>query len=997
MKIKVNFKSFVLLALFTALSNFLSAQKTITGLVTDADNADPLVGAAIVVTGTTKGTLTDVDGKYELQVPNDATTLTFSYTGYASVTVPIGTAKTLDMKLKGNLVLEQVVVVGYGSIKNKEVTSAITSVKADDFTKGNVNDPVQLLQGKVAGLTITRAGGDPNGGFEIRLRGLSTINGNSQPLVVVDGVIGADLATIDPNDIAQIDVLKDGSAAAIYGVRGTNGVILVTTKKGVAGQSTVEYNGNVSIEQIANKVSNLSATDYIALNQRLNPTGKVDLGSRTDWFKEVSRDALTHTHNLSLGGGANNTTYRFSVNYRDAQGINLADGFKQLNGRADVTQKAFDGRLTLNANLTSTTKDATYGFSEAFRYATIYNPTAPIADDGTISNASRGGYFQQDLFDYYNPVAIVKQSTNQGKIDRLQASFKADYKILPELTASAQYTRGRGKDLYQQYYLKNARYIRANFAVNGAASQATNDYTNELGNFLLNYNKGFGKLSVNGLAGYEYQEFVNQGDGISGGNILTDKFTFNNLAASQDFSRGLGRVYSYKNSNKLISFFARVGFGYDDTYSFSASVRRDGSSRFGENNKWGIFPAVSGSVNIIKLAKIQGLDQLKLRAGYGVTGTDVGSSYLSLLVYGPGQNALLNGSFGPTYGPSANANPDLKWEKKGEINVGLDFAAMDYRLTGTVDYFTRTTTDLLYQFVVPVPPNLASTTWANVGELNSKGIEATVNYKVLTGKDLSWNTSLNFATNDVTLISLSKGDLKFGASGTLYTANVGAPGLNGINQIRVKEGQPIGEIWGKVYVKPNADGTPSYQDLNGDGKIDDDNDRKVLGNGLPKFTMGFSNTFKFGALDVNFFFRGVFGHSLVNEYRVFSEVADPSSIGAKNIVKTKYYDENLHTAEFSSRSVEKADFVKLDNASIGYTVALDKGSAFKNVRFSLTGNNLLVFTGYTGVDPEPRLFDAGSADNGGVATGHDPLAPGIDRRSTYFRTRSFTLGVNLGF
>jgi TonB-dependent starch-binding outer membrane protein SusC len=1023
MKIKVNFKSLVLLALFSALSNFAIAQKTISGMVTDAESKEPLVGAAIVVTGTTKGTLTDVDGKYTLEaIPADATTLTFSFTGYANQTVTIGSSSTLDVALKGGSYLDEVVVTGYATVKQKEVTSAITTVKAEDFNKGNVNDPAQLLQGKVAGLTIARQGGsDPNGGFDIRLRGVSTISGNQQPLIIIDGVPGASLQTLDPNDIASFDVLKDGSAAAIYGTRGSNGVILITTKKGVAGVTKVEYNGQVNFENPANKVPVMSAAEFLAENEALNkrdpanakPASDYNYGGTTDWFDQITRQGVSQVHNLSLSGGSKGTSYRASVNYRGVQGIALNDGFKQINGRFNLNQKALDDKLNLSMDIAITNRNADYSFNEAFFQALTYNPT--VIPKGTPNTGfyNAAGYFEQNNFQYFNPLSILEQSSKKGTTDRLLSSFRAEYELAKGLKVSSQYSLTRDKEQFNEYFNKLDLFTRGALR-NGSARQSTNDANTQLFNTLVSYNTEMGKLGFNAFAGYEIQDFQYRGFGAYGGDILSDKFGTDNLGASVSFKKSQGEATSYKNTSRLVAFFGRAAINFDDTYSFFASVRREGSTKFGENNKWGIFPAAGGAVTLSKLFSIPSVDNLKLRAGYGVTGNVPGLSYLSKSLYGPIPNSFFyyNGAYVPAYGPSRNSNPDLKWEKKSEINVGLDFALLDYKLTGTLDYYTRNTTDLLYEFRVPVPPNAADRTWANVGELTSSGFEIGLNYKAVQSSAFSWETGVNFSQNSINLVSLSSGDLKFGSAGGLDLGNVGSPGLNGTNQITVQEGFPLGEIWGRRYIRPKtaadvaslpageragAIGTPLYEDINGDGKIDDavGKDRVLLGNAIPKFTLGWNNSFKIGsAIDLNFFIRGVFGHSIVNQFRTFYEIVDPSSIRTKNVVKTTNFDPTLKNAEFSSRVVEKGDFIRLDNATIGYTIPMAKGGKISNIRVFLAGNNLLTFTGYTGIDPEAKYRDT---EDGSYDLGGGGLAPGIERRNTYFTTRSFSVGVNVGF
>ncbi len=1006
MKLKFDYlkKCTLLLVSLLAMSSFAFAQRTVTGMVKDADGKESLIGASVLAEGTTTGTVTDYDGKFSLNVPAGAKALIFSYTGYNTQRVELGASNNVEVSLKGGTILDDVVVVGYGTLKSKEISSAVTSVKAEDFNKGNINDPVQLLQGKVAGLSISRPGGDPNGGFNIRMRGLSTIGANTEPLVVVDGVPGASLSSIAPNDIATIDVLKDGSASAIYGTRGSSGVILITTKKGVSGKTSIEYDGFLSSESIDRTIPITTAAEFRSLKG-------VDRGATTDWFKEITRTALTQNHNLALAGGIKNTAYRLSFNYIDAQGVTLNDGYKRLLGRLSVSQKALNDKLTIGADLSVSNKAATYGFSEAFRYATIYNPTAPVRDDTSAIGKKYGGYSQSEGFDYYNPKAIIEQNSSVGNIINILANIRADYELAKGLKVGVAYAQTREKGLYSEYYSKFS-YFRG-IDQNGYARQKQEDSNSELFSATGTYDGNIAdKLRMNLLGGYEFQEFTYNGFALEGGNILTNVFAENNIGAALGFKKGLGLVSSYKNTNRLIAFFGRAVFSYDDTYNLTASLRREGSSRFGANNKWGVFPAVSASVALNKLFSIKAIDNLKLRVGYGVTGAIPGSSYLSLQRFGPTGNFYYKGDFIPSYGPVSNPNPGLKWETKAETNFGLDFAFLNYRLTGTLDYYTRSTKDLIYYFPVPVPPNLFSNTWANVGELRNTGLELSLNYNVIKKKDASWTIGVNFTKNISTkLVSLSTSALKFGdgASGTQFAdlGNVGAPGLNGINMIRVQEGQPIGQIYGFTSDgKYDTNGKAIYKDIDGfdangkktgipDGKIDDA-DKSVIGNGLPKYLLGLNNSVNFGNFDASIFLRAVLGHDLVNENRVFYELNNASR-NSDNRVKTKYWSPDRKVADFNSYYVEHADFLKIDNVTVGYTFKLPVGSSINRLRLYVSANNLATFTNYTGVDPEVRYGDRGSVDNGGrPSLTQDPLVPGIDRRYYYYRTRSFVVGLNIG-
>lgn len=971
-----------------------SQSRTVTGKVTSQDDGSGIPGVNVVEKGTNNGTSTDVEGNYTLNVSEGAT-LVFSFVGYTGQEVAVGNQSTINVSLAADITaLQEIVVVGYGTQEKKEITSAVTSVKAEDFNRGTVNDPRQLLQGKVAGLNITRPGGDPNAGFNIRLRGVSTFGANQEPLVVIDGVIGGSLSTVDPNDIASIDVLKDASAAAIYGSRGGSGVILVTTKSGKAGRTTIEYNGSYAVENVANTIEVMSPGEY-----RQVP-GARDLGSETDWLDLVTRTGNAQVHNLSLAGGTPSTTYRASFNLRDANGVGLNSGFQQINGRLNLSQKALNDRARFDVNLSTTTRDSEFGFPEAFNYAILANPTMPIYDntfDSETHGAEFGGYAERDIFDFYNPLSIAQQNKRDGKDSRLLASLKGEYDfsdIIDGFRVALFYSQQRENDLRGSYNPKTAKFGRPGL---GQASRRTDERFNELFETTLNYEKNLGGMNLGLLGGYSYQYFFNEGFGLSGGNFLTDAFSYNNIGSALDFANGLGNVFSYANSNKLVAFFGRANLNFNEAFFFSASARYEGSSRFGAENKWGLFPAASAGVTLSNLVDLPAVNSLKLRVSYGVAGNQPASSYISLQRYGPRGNFFYNGEYIPSYGPISNPNPNLQWETKEEINFGADFSMLDNRLSGSIDYYIRTTTDLILSVNVPVPPNFFPQTILNIGEVRNSGIEVAANYAAVTGTDFSWTTGFNLSTYSTEVVSLTSGDVSVGEGGVLFQANMGSPGQNDTRLIRVKEGEPLGQFWGPIKIGVNEDGTPKLAVLKGTKKdangnpiyCDCDDDRTVIGNGMPTMTIGFNNSFAFKNFDLNIFLRGAFGHEMLNSYRGFYENTEPTTVGSWNIVKTKYYDPTITKAQFNSSHIEKADFVRLDNATLGYNFKLD-GRAVSRFRVFVSGQNLFTITDYTGIDPEVRFVDVEPEPD-------NALAPGIERRSTYFTTRVLTFGVNLGF
>lgn len=987
----------VVLLLMAATTAF-AQNSVVTGRVTAQDDGSPVPGVNVLEKGTNNGTVTDADGNYRISV-GTGSTLVFSFVGYVTQETSVGGQSSINISLASDVTsLSEVVVVGYGTQEKKELTSSVSNIKAEDFNKGTVNDPAQLLQGKVAGLNITRPGGDPNGGFNIRLRGVGTIGANASPLIVIDGVIGGSLQTVDPNDIASFDVLKDGSAAAIYGSRGGSGVILITTKSGKAGKTTVEYSGSVAMQTIANRMDFMTADEY-----RQVP-GAVDLGSNTDWLDVVTRNGSATVHNLSLGGGSDNTTYRASINYRGQQGININSGFSQVNARLNLTQKAFNKRATFNINVSSTQKDSEYGFTESMRYAVIANPTMPVYDNTTTSPTAGGrygNYAERDIFDFFNPLSIAEQNQYNGKDTRLLMSLRGEYDFsdfIDGLRISAFYSTQREGDLRGESYKKTSKFRGA--GRNGLAGAWTDQRYNELFETTINYNQDIGGSNLSLLGGYSYQDFFNEGFGMLGGNFLTDDYSYNNMSASLDFQNGLGDVYSYANSNKLIAFFGRANLNIAENYFVSVSARYEGSSRFGANNKWGLFPAASAGVTLSNLMDIPAVNSLKLRASYGVTGNQPIDSYLSIQRVGPTGSFYYNGGYVNSYGYTSNANPNLKWETKAEVDIGLDFAMLDNKLTGTFDWYTRTTSDMILPVNVPQPPNLFGQTWVNIGEMKNSGIELTLNYAAVNNGDFSWTVGGNIGTYKTTMVSLTSGEFSFGSGGVLYRAGMGAPGQNAFNLVRVKEGETLGQLWGPIQTGVQSNGTPEFQDINGDGGsyCDCDDDKAVIGNGLPKATVGFNNTFSYKGLDLNIFLRGVFGHDLLNSYRGFYENLESTTVGNYNVVNTKYYDPSITKAIVNSSHVEKATFVRLDNATLGYNFPLKQGGSISRFRVYVSGQNLFTITGYTGVDPEPRFVDRIDGDGGGrPANIDDGLAQGIERRSTYFTAKTYTLGLNLTF
>ena len=618
-------------------------------------------------------------------------------------------------------------------------------------------------------------------------------------------------------------------------------------------------------------------------------------------------------------------------------------------------------------------------------------------DPSSADYATYDGYFQQVLFDYYNPVSIIKENTRTRSNRLMNVSLRGTYEIVKGLSLEAFYSTQTGSQLFGQYYNKHDYWGGLN--TNGLARRTEDNSSSRLFESTLHYAGDVtSKINLNAFAGYSYQDFTNEGFVAQGGNFLTDDFSYNNLAAALDFPNGKGTITSYKNSNKLIAFFGRVNLNIDNMWFIMASARYEGSSKFGINNKWGLFPAVSGGADLSKLLNLSFLDNLKVRANYGITGNLPNDSYNSIGRFGTQGNFFYNGVFSPGYGFVSQANPDLKWEKKGEFDAGFDFSLWNAKLSGSFDYYTRTTTDLLFLFDVPTPPNFYNQAWVNIGKMKSSGVELTLNYNIIKNADFTYGISLTPSYNiDNTLVSLSGtfngSELKYGSKDL---GDMGSPGQNQTPLTRVEEGKPLGQLLQTyVYQESMQLVTLFLKIQNGDGKIDA-SDRVITGNGLPKFLIGFGNNLTYKNFDLNIFFRGVFGHDLINSFRGFYEV--PNYITSYNLptetAKMRNSDGqllNVTSGTLSSLYVENASFVSLDNLALGYNFKLPKDRAFSKIRLYVAGNNLFYITKYKGVDPNPRYRDSETDP------ANYPLSPGVDRRDTWFRTRSVTFGANFVF
>ena len=979
-----------LFLLLTLLSFSLTAlaQQKVTGKVKDS-SGEPVIGASVVVKGNnTMGTITDFDGNFMLDVPAKSV-LVISYIGYVTQEVPTAGKNSLEIVLKEDTkTLDEVVVIGYGTQRKGDVTSSVASVKADNFVKGAVKDVGQLIQGKVAGLAITNPNGDPTGSTQIRLRGTNTIGGaNTAPLVLIDGIPG-ELGTVAPEDVESVDVLKDGSAAAIYGTRGTNGVILITTKqaKGVD-INQVEYNGYVSTSLIAKKLDMLNADEF----RTLYPDQ--DHGADTDWIDEISRTPVSHVHNLSLMGGNSKTNYIANLNYASRQGIMKKSDFESFQGRIEVTHRMFDDKLKLKFGLfgkknqmESTTNGGSFR-GWVYGQATRRNPTDPVRnEDGTWNeNVSK--------FEYENPLALLYEAEGNVKKTQLRYNGNIVYNPIKDLTLSAVFSYIR--DNMNRGYGETLNHISAlRDGLAGWSSVGAYTKMEKLMELTAQYSKEIGAHKFTVLGGYSYNETDFEELWIDNYGFQDDYFCgWHNIGIGSALKDGKANIGSKKTPTNLIGFFGRATYSFKNRYLLMGALRYEGASQlWGTDNAWGLFPSVSVGWRITEEAFMKNqkiFDDLKLRVGYGVTGSQPKNPFLGVAMLKYGSYAFVNGNWIQTIVPASNPNPDLKWEEKKETNIGLDFVSWGGRLSGSIDYYNRDVDGLIYEYGVPTPPNLYNKTMANGGTMRNRGVEVLVTVVPVQNKDFEWSTTGTFSLNSNKLISLSgsifKSDYDYFNTGTVeYSGQVA-------DSHRVQVGESIGNFYGFKVVDVDSEGRWIYEDRNGELVNYKDfthapEDKHVIGNGLPKWYAGWNNTLRYKNFDLNVTMRGAFGFQIINGGRMNYENVKNSRFenrlkSVNDLVFGKHTLSSEVEPEINSYYVENGDYWKIDNITLGYSFG-QVGKYIKSLRVYGSVLNALTITGYKGIDPE-------------VST--DGLTPGYDTRDRYPSVRSFTFGVNVKF
>jgi len=987
---------------------FLAAQggNVVKGKVSD-DKGQPAAGITVSVKGTKRITATAANGTFSIEA-KEGDVLVFSGVSFETKEVPVTSENFYDVTLTVSAsTLGDVVVVGYGRNTKRNLSSSITTLKPEELNRGAISDVGQLLQGKVAGLNIT-ASGDPNKSAAVILRGVGTINSPGGPYYVIDGVPGADISTVAPDDIISIDVLKDASATAIYGNRASSGVIMITTRKGKKGAVQTTYNGYVGIEKVSNKLDLMNAAQlraYLAANSSaFSPND--DKGADTDWQAAIEKEsAISHNHNLSFSGGGEHNTYSASINYLDKEGILIRSHLRRLITRLSLEQSALNDKVKFGLNVANSNSNANYVPLQniVLLQAAKHLPVSPVKNaDGTyFENLNTTGYF--------NPVAIVNNALDDTKYNTLTGNFTTEVKLPFGFTYNANLAYQRTTSLHGEFYSSYyGQYPTSNFynnpdpgigiahtlignlfGKNGSAFRSSYQNTIKTIESYLTWNRKFASHAINAVLGYSWQE-TTYGEGFqtSSTNFPTDNLGYSNLVLGNPYAVSSYRINFGSDLTygqiKMISDFVRVNYSFKDKYLLQASLRRDGSSVFGENNQWGYFPSASIGWRISNesfMADQRIFDDLKLRGSYGVAGNSNGiGAYTAKLVYGITGTYYNNGVQENAYGPLQGSNPDLKWEKTSTTNIGLDFVVLKGKLSGSVDWYDKKTSDMLFNYAVPASLVPGGRIWANGGGISNKGIELILTATPVNNKTINWTTSMNLAHNKNEITSLQG---PYSNTDSIRYSDPEGPGQTGATLQLLKVGKPVGQFFSLVYAGKDANGNSQF--LKKDGTLTTapsiGTDYHYVGDAQPEWMVGWSNTLKYKNFDLNFFFRGVFGNQLFNATR--ADLSYVSAAPVNNILQSAAEDKltDSKNSFYSTRYIEKGNYVRLDNATLAYNFR-DKIKYVNNIRVYVTGNNLFTLTSYSGIDPE--------INQGGVA-------PGIDYNNFYPKTRTILVGVNVSF
>jgi TonB-linked SusC/RagA family outer membrane protein len=1005
---------------FTQLA--FSQTKVVTGTVVD-DKGAPIQGASVAVKGVSKGgTTTDAGGAFTLSVPESARTLVISSVGFTQQEIDITGKTSVSVALVTNSQsLSDVVVIGYGTARKKDLTGAVSQIASKDFTTGNLANPAQLIAGKVPGVVVTQPGGDPNGVFTIRLRGQTSISGGQTPLIVIDGVPLDDPATfanIPAGDIASIDILKDASAAAIYGSRGANGVMVVNTKKGVSGKAVIEYNGSVSVDKVGTLYDMANATQWKEgytklLTSQGASAGKIDSsiagydhGGNTDWQRALAQTGVSTSQYVSISGGSNGFSYRGSVNYIDQQGVVINSGRKQLGLHFVAQQKALDDKLVMQFGIlnTNTTRKLTdYNiFYEAYSSPPVY----PVKNPD-------GSYFTYSDFALQNPVQQQAEETQNVTENFTILSATADYEIIPGLKVGVVGSTSQFNSQYEYF-----EPVFQGVGNSNVGSLTTGNIDSKKGNAHINYAKSWGKGNLTLTGVYEYNLFENNQNGSVASNLLLNSIGAWSLqSAPQQYQH----AYSERDESMLISYIGRATYNWDQKYFITASIRDDGSSKFGANNAHGIFPSAAGAWRISNenfMKNISWLNELKINAGWGKTGNqDAIGAYSKLELYGP-VGSYYNGAselWLTQYGPTQNANPNLQWEVRTGRNIGFDFAIMSNRLTGGFNYFNDITTKLLYTYTIPFPSPgaVVNTLLANVGGMSNKGYEFNLNYQLVHTNDFSFTVGGQISSVMTRITSLAG---SFGNGVSTYALSTDqvpegsaeGRGLSGAPITYLKVGYTPEVFWMPHYIGLNSKGQEMYDSAKGGTTTNVLAAENFYTDPAPKFNYGINLAFTYKAWGLNMFLRGVSGAKIFDNTRMVLD--NINRFGGNNGTVEALTNGITNGPQASDHWLENASFLRMDNLNLTYT--FKPIGQFQSIRVYFAANNVFVITKYRGLDPEIRvaggstnalqnaLGSAGVANSfsqGGSTGNQQYIDAAYSNDGFYPKTHSYTLGVNITF
>ncbi|MDE6449633.1 MAG: SusC/RagA family TonB-linked outer membrane protein [Muribaculaceae bacterium] len=964
------------------------------GKVSDA-NGEPLIGVSVRCDKTVVGAVSDIDGNYAIEVPRGSD-LSFTYVGYTPAKKKVEKAGQLDVVLtEDSKILSEVVVIGYGTMDKKELTSAISHVGEKDFLSISSLDPKMLIQGKVPGVSITNTGaGDPNNQASIQIRGVSSRNAGLGPLIVIDGVPGGDLTNVNPNDIASFDILKDGAASAIYGTRGSNGVVVVTTKKGSRdGKTHTSYSCTLAWDVMKKELDMMSAQDFREVRLGWGDPG-VDIGGNVDWLDAVSRTGFTMKHSLSVSGGNERSNYRVSVDYRDANGIDLRSGRREYGARASMLHTTKGGLFTINLNVAPRVISRDNADWGVFKDAIEANPTTPLMDP---KNPSQYYNFDGQIAGS-NPVERQKLETSHADDKLLDMDGSIRLNLLPLFYKNGVSSQNLSTQIMfasHHYSNDNTSFVPStstaciNSGHEGVASRSYSKSYQYILEWLTNYSARFAdKHNVKAMVGYSYQYAQSSGFNADNRDFPNDGLGADNLGSGL-WAKEEGEVLmgSYKNDSKLISFFGRLSYDYDGKYLITASLRHEGSSKFGNNHKWGNFPAVSAGWRISQeefMKDIEWINDLKIRADYGVTGNQEFGSYRSINTMKGFGYYYYNGKYIQVWGPGKNVNPDLRWEKGKNWNIGLDFSLLNNRIYGSLNYFNRRQQDLLGDYTVSVPPNIFAETFVNVGTMKNTGFEFDLNFNVVDNKDFSYSFGVIGSTMNNKFVEFSNSQY---VGQDYYSVCETVSPYPYYYLQRIEKGKSIGNFYMWRYAGIDRNGDWVVYDKNGEmisASMATEEDRCVVGNGMPKFMMSTTHNFRYRNFDLSLFFRGAFGFQIYNIHDFYYGTRNFNG----NMLK-KAYGKNFDISPYSAPVVsdyflENGDYFKLDMITLGYTLRLPQCRFIDKIRIYGTVNNVFTLTKFSGVDPS--TYDV---------NGLEPGAQG-DRRY-YPSTRQFIAGVKLDF